>query len=379
MARKSVRIFRRVLIVFLLMVVSFSVIAFFYMKQDKFGQLAEGPRLERIRKSPNFRDGIFQNQHPTPQLTEGYGYMEVMYEFLFKHNARRKPVDKIPSMKTDLLNLSPGQDVLVWMGHSSYFIQLDGKRILADPVFSGDASPVPGTNKAFAGTDRYTTDDLPPIDYIFISHDHYDHVDYETLLKLISKTGKIFCGLGVGAHLELWGFRPEQIVESDWNEEIRPDSGFVVHTTPARHFSGRGLSANKSLWMSYVLAFPTMKIYIGGDSGYDTHFADIGNKFGPIDLAILENGQYDIKWRYIHLLPEEVVKAVRDLKSKRLFPVHSSKFAMANHAWDEPLIKVTALARAGKEPLPLVTPMIGQLVNLKDTTQVFREWWVGVN
>jgi L-ascorbate metabolism protein UlaG (beta-lactamase superfamily) len=378
MAHRSVRIFKRVLIVFFTILVLFTIVAFFYMKQDKFGRLAEGSRLERIKKSPNFRDGIFQNIHHTPQISEGYGYTEVMYEFLFKHNPRRKPVDKIPSMKTDLLNLSPAHDILVWFGHSSYFIQLDGKRILADPVFSGDASPVPGTNKAFAGTDRYNTDDLPPIDYIFISHDHYDHVDYTTLLQLISKTGKIFCGLGVGAHLELWGFRPEQIIECDWNEEIRPDSGFVVHTMPARHFSGRALSANKSLWLSYVFASPTMKIYIGGDSGYDTHFADVGGKFGPIDLAILENGQYDIKWKYIHLLPEEVIKAAKDLRAKRLFPVHSSKFAMANHAWDEPLIKVTELARAEKTPLPLVTPIIGEIVNLKDSSQVFSQWWVGI-
>ncbi|HTE25543.1 MBL fold metallo-hydrolase [Flavitalea sp.] len=376
MARKSVRILKRILIVFFSIIMLFIIATFFYMRQDKFGQLAEGNRLERIKKSPNYHDGKFQNIHHTPQITEGYSYTEVLYEFIFKHTKRRKPDDKIPSMKTDLLHLSPDQDILVWFGHSSYFIQLDGKRILADPVFSGDASPVPGANKAFAGTDRYTTDDLPPIDYIFISHDHYDHVDYTTLLKLISKTGKIFCGLGVGAHLELWGFRPEQVIESDWNEEIRLDSGFVVHTTPARHFSGRGLSANKSLWLSYVLASRTMKIYIGGDSGYDTHFADIGKKFGPIDLAVLENGQYDIKWRYIHLLPGEVIKAAKDLKAKRLFPVHSSKFAMANHAWDEPLIKVSELNKQSN--IPLVTPIIGELVNLKDSTQVFSQWWVGI-
>ncbi|RYY08999.1 MAG: MBL fold metallo-hydrolase, partial [Chitinophagaceae bacterium] len=256
MARKSLRILKRILVVLLSIILLFVVVAFFYMRQDKFGQLAEGKRLERIKKSPNYRDGKFQNVHHTPQITEGYGYTEVMYEFLFRHNKRRKPVDKIPSMKTDILGLRPDQDVLVWFGHSSYYIQLNGKRILADPVFSGDASPVPGTNKAFAGTDRYTTDDLPPVDYIFISHDHYDHVDYTTLLRLISTTGKIFCGLGVGAHLESWGFSPEQIVESDWNEEIRPDSNFTVYTTPARHFSGRGLSANQSLWLSYVLVAP---------------------------------------------------------------------------------------------------------------------------
>ena len=347
------------------------------MRQAKFGKLASGARMEMIKNSPNFRDGKFQNIHVTPQITEGYGYAEVTYQFLFKKNKRRKPLDSIPSMKTDLLHLSPDQDILVWFGHSSYFMQIDGKRILVDPVFSGDASPVPGTNKAFKGTDRYTVDDLPAIDYLFISHDHYDHVDYSNLLKLVPKTRKVICGLGVGAHLEYWGFNPDQIIEKDWNEEVKLDDGFVVYTTPARHFSGRGFSANRSLWMSYVFQTPTMKIYIGGDSGYDTHFAEIGNKFGPIDLAIVENGQYDIKWRYIHLWPEEVIKAATDLKAKRLFPVHSSKFVMANHDWDEPLRKVTELNKAANN-IPLVTPIIGEIVNLKDQQQQFKQWWVGI-
>jgi L-ascorbate metabolism protein UlaG (beta-lactamase superfamily) len=345
------------------------------MQKAIFGKLATGARLEKIQHSPNFRGGKFQNINITPQITEGYGYGEVLYQFLFKKHKRRKPLNNIPSVKTDLLHLQPGEDILVWFGHSSYFMQLDGKTILVDPVFSGDASPIPGTNKAFKGTDRYSTEDLPAIDYLFISHDHYDHVDYATLLKLQPKTKKIICGLGVGAHLEHWGFKAEQIIESDWHEEIKLDDGFAVYTTPARHFSGRGFSANRSLWMSYVLESPTMKIYIGGDSGYDTHFAEIGKKFGPIDLAILENGQYDIKWRYIHMLPDEVLKAAIDLKAKRLFPVHSSKFVLANHAWDEPLIKVTEL---NTTHIPLVTPIIGQLVYLKDPKQQFSQWWIGV-
>ncbi|MGZ8538117.1 MAG: MBL fold metallo-hydrolase, partial [Flavisolibacter sp.] len=142
----------------------------------------------------------------------------------------------------------------------------------------------------------------------------------------------------------------------------------------ARHFSGRGLTGrNKSLWCSFLLQSPSMKIYIGGDSGYDKHFAEIGNQFGPIDLAILENGQYDHKWKYIHMFPEELLQAAMDLKSKRVFPVHSGKFAMSNHAWDEPLIKVTELNQSAK--LNLITPMIGEVVRLKDNHQKFSEWW----
>ncbi len=376
MAGKIFRIFIRLTLIICSIGMVLGLTTFLYMRQDKFGKLATGTRLEKIKRSPNFRDGKFQNIHYTPQLTEGYGYGRVLYEFFFKRNKRRKPSDNIPTIKSDLLHLPADQDIMVWFGHSSYFIQLDGKKILVDPVFSGDASPIPGTNKAFAGTDRYRVEDLPDLDYIFITHDHYDHTDHSTLIQLQSKTRKILCGLGVGAHLELWGFTPEQIIERDWNEEIKLDDGFVAHTAPARHFSGRGFSPNRSLWLSYVFQSPTMKIYIGGDSGYDTHFAEIGKKFGQIDLAILENGQYDIKWRYIHMLPDEVVKAAIDLQAKRLFPVHSSKFVMANHAWDDPLVQVTAFSK--DSPVSLVTPVIGEVVNLKDSTQQFKQWWVGL-
>ena len=353
-----------------------SLITFLYMMQTKFGKNPSGERLARMIKSPHFKDGKFQNLSHTPEITEGFGYTDVMYEFFFKSPPRRSPIDVIPSVKTDLLNLPPDQDVLVWFGHSSYFIQLDGKRILVDPVFSGNASPIPGTNKSFKGTDRYTVEDLPAIDYLFISHDHYDHVDYETLIKLKSKVKTVFCGLGIGAHFEDWGYSLNAIVETDWNEKLEPDSGFVIYTKPARHFSGRGLTKNNTLWQSYLLQSPTMKIYIGGDSGYDTHFADIGSEHGPIDLVLIDNGQYDIKWKYIHTLPEEVIQAAKDLKAKRLFPVHSSKFMMANHPWDEPLIRVTELNREAK--IPLVTPIIGELVYLKDEHQFFKPWWVGV-
>jgi L-ascorbate metabolism protein UlaG (beta-lactamase superfamily) len=279
-------------------------------------------------------------------------------------------------MKTNLMDLPVGTDVLIWFGHSSYFMQLDGKRILVDPVFSGNASPLPGSNKAFKGTDRYQVSDLPDIDYLFISHDHYDHADYETLRQLVSKTKHVICGLGVGAHLEHWGFPVSTIIEKDWNERIVLDNNFVVNILPARHFSGRGFSRNNTLWVSFMFQTPTMSIFIGGDSGYDHSFKDIGDKYGPVDLAILENGQYDIMWKYIHLMPDEVLGAAKDLKAKRLFPVHSSKFAMGNHPWNEPLVRITELNKSVN--MPLITPMIGEQVNLKDESQQFRKWWEGI-
>jgi len=336
----------------------------------------DGDRLEMIKKSPNFKEDKFVNFNHTTQMTEGVSFTGAMYEYLFKKVKRKSPLNGIPSIKTDLKNLSGDRGVLVWFGHSSYFIQIDGKRILVDPVFSGSVSPVPGTNKSFKGTDIYTVDDLPEIDYLFISHDHYDHLDYKTMIEIKAKTKKVICGLGVGSHLEHWGYPAENIIEKDWNESIGLDNGFIVYTTPARHFSGRAFRSSKTLWISYVLQTPTIKIFIGGDSGYDTHYADIGNKFGPIDLAILDNGQYDEKWRYVHHLPDEALKAAKDLKAKRLFPVHNSKFDIANHAWSEPLVRITNLNKT--ENIPLMTPMIGEMVNLKDDQQEFKQWWVGI-
>lgn len=376
--QKILRVLKRVALVTLSLIVILVIVAFFYMKLPQFGTSPEGERLTRIAKSSNFKEGKFENIHTTPDLTEGYSTVGVTWEFLTNRSERRRPVDIIPSVKTDLLHLPIDQDVLVWFGHSSYFMQIDGKRILVDPVLSGNASPIPGTITAFNGTDGYSVEDFPEIDYLFISHDHYDHVDYETLIKLKSKAKKVICGLGVGAHFEGWGYSLDNVIEKDWNESVNLDSGFVAHVTPARHFSGRGLTRNNTLWVSYVLQTPTLKIYMGGDSGYDTHFADIGKEFGPIDLAILDNGQYDKKWKYIHTLPEEVLQAAHDLKAKRLFPVHSSKFVLANHPWDEPLMSVTELNNKASDPIPLVTPIIGELVFLHDETHQFKPWWVGV-
>ena len=364
------------MIISILLVAIIAIVTIVYMRQDKFGQTPREARLERMKKSPHFKDGKFHNIHHTPELTEGNTMLGVTMEFLFNKAPRRRPIDVIPSIKTDIKNISEHQDVLIWFGHSSYYMQLDGKRFLVDPVFSGNASPIPGTNTSFQGTDNYTVDDLPNIDYLIISHDHYDHVDYETLGKLKEKTSQVICGLGVGSHFEYWGYPQEIIHEKDWNETVALDSGFTIHTATARHFSGRGFSRNNTLWMSYVLETPSMKIYIGGDSGYDTHYAEIGKKHGPIDIAVVENGQYDLKWKYIHNLPEEVLQAAVDLKARRLFPVHSSKFVMANHPWDEPLSRVTELN--SRHNIPLITPIIGEIVHLKDSAQQFSRWWEGL-
>ena len=341
-----------------------SIFTYFVLNQKQFGKKPTGERLERIMKSPNYLNGAFQNQHITPVMTEGVSYPQVMMKFIFGKKIRVTPDVEIPSVKTDLMHLDRKKDVLVWFGHSSYFIQIDGKRILVDPVLSGYASPFSFSVKAFKGSDRYNAEDIPDIDYLFISHDHWDHLDYKTVMKLKPRIGKVICGLGVGADFEYWGFNRKSIIEMDWNEQAIPDEGFIINAIPARHFSGRGFKRNQTLWSAYVLQTPTMKIFIGGDGGYDTHFAETGKKFGPIDLAILENGQYDKDWKYIHLLPADLLKAFKDLNAKRLLTVHNSKFALGNHPWDEPLIKVSTSAK--ELHIPLLKPLIGEVVNLEE-------------
>lgn len=358
----------------LFILISFVILVMLFMQQTKFGRLPKGEYLNTIKNSENYHTKSFQNKSHTPDLTEGVSYWTVLIEFIFKKNKRIKPAQPLPAIKTNIKELAAETDLLIWFGHSSYYMQIDGKQILVDPVLSGNASPLSFTTKSFAGTDVYTPDDFPEIDYLFISHDHWDHLDYETLKALKPKLKKIICGLGVKTHLIRWGFAEHQIIECDWNENVVLEKGFQFHSTSARHFSGRGLKRNQSLWMSYVLSTPSKKIFIGGDSGYDSHFAEIGLQHGPFDWVILECGQYDESWKYIHMMPEEVAKAAVELKAKMLLPVHWAKFALSNHNWDDPIIRVTKAA--ANLNIPYQTPMIGELLELDNPNT--KEWWLGL-
>jgi len=344
-----------------------------FLSQAQFGKLPKGERLEKIKKSPNYKNGQFQNQSNTPALSDGVSYYAVMKEFFFNKNKKRKPEMAIPSKKTDLLALSRDSDLLIWFGHSSYFIQANGKRFLIDPVLSGNASPIKSTTRSFTGSDVYTTDEIPDIDYLIITHDHYDHLDYETLKKMRSRIKTVITGLGVGSHLEYWGFDPKIILERDWYDELSLAEGFKIWLTPARHFSGRLFKRNQTLWSSFVLSTPSSKIFIGGDGGYDKHFAEIGKRFGPFDLAILECGQYDKSWKYIHMMPEEVHQAAKDLRASKLMPVHWGKFQLANHNWDDPIIRISALCKA--DSTAILTPMIGERLDFHQTVNHSDGWW----
>lgn len=342
------------------------------LNRPEFGKAPSGATLKRVKNSPHYRNGAFQNLNETPQFAENTGVARVFWTFFTDLTPDKTPKEAFHFEKTDLHALSPKENVLIWMGHSSYFIQLDGKKILVDPVFSGHAGPFSFMNKSFEGTDIYNTDDIPEIDFLIITHDHWDHLDHKTVKNLFPKTKKVITGLGTGSHLEYWGLPPQKLIELDWYEKAESSDGFTIHAEPARHFSGRGLKRNGTLWVSFILKSLTQTIYIGGDSGYDDHFKDIGKRHGSVDLAILEAGQYNKDWPYIHMLPGEQLKATKDLNAKRLLPVHNSKFSLAKHPWYEPMKETV---KRNTDSLRVLFPKIGQKLDWNDDSVVFEHWW----
>jgi len=343
------------------------------MQQKSFGKLPSGERLVRIEKSPNYKEGTFRNLEATPMMAEGVSYPKMLYEFFFKEVAGQVPDAALPSIQTDLKTVSSDKSLIIWFGHSSYLIKINGKNILVDPVFSERTSPVQyAGSKRFEGTGVYTIDDFPDIDVVIITHDHYDHLDYNSILQLKSKA-KLFCtSLGVGSHLAYWGIDEKSIVEFDWWDTQTILPGIDLTAAPARHFSGRGFTRFKTLWSSFILKTADAKIFIGGDSGYDSTFRTIGQKFGPFDIALLECGQYDVKWPYIHMLPEQTAQAAVDLRTNVLMPVHWGKFKLANHAWRDPIERVSI--RASELQLRITTPRIGETVEIGGNYPV-SVWW----
>ncbi len=294
-------------------------------------------------------------------------------ETLFGEKGQPRPPGAIPAIKTDLKTLDPAQDLVVWLGHSAYFIQLDGKRILIDPVFSTNAAPIPAANKAFEGTSIYTADDMPEVDALLISHDHYDHLDYPSILALKPKVKQVIVGLGVGAHFERWGYDMRTVREADWNEVVALSPQVQVHVTPARHYSGRTFTRDQSLWVGFALVSPERRLFVSGDSGYGPHFAEIGQRLGPFDWVALDAGQYDPRWANVHMTPEQAVQAAEDLHARVLMQAHVGRFSIAPHDWDDPFKRMVAASRG--HGYSLWTPEIGQAVYLDGCAQSFTAWW----
>lgn len=336
----------------------------------------------RINHSKNYKNGAFQNLSFTPTMAPDVSFIHILKD-MFRRPKSVRPQNIIPSVKTDLKSLFSKDPLIIWFGHSSYLIHCNGQNILVDPVFSGHASPMSFMIKAFDGSNVYTADDMPEIDLLVLTHNHYDHMDVQTISKLKGKIRNYLTTIGVKRSLEKLGIAADKITDLDWWEKKEYKDKLILTAAPARHFSGRGIKRGGSLWASFVLEIENHKIFIGGDSGYDNHFKLIGDTFGPFDLAILECGQYNTSWPFIHMMPEETVQACLDLNAEILLPVHWGKFALANHPWDEPVRRVKQ--SADEKGLKMTAPMIGEPIIISkdqpDKEQTAsdsysqKEWW----
>ena len=339
----------------------------------QFGANATGARLERIEKSPHFKDGKFQNLVETPMYGENTSLWQSMVKFI-RGGKNREPDSVIETVKFSDSALNIDDVTVTWFGHSTILLQIAGKNLLIDPVFSNHTSPFAFLGpKAFPYSNQYSIDELPEIDAVLISHDHYDHLDYESIHKLKSRVSKFYAPLGLGAHLEKWGIPAKNITEAEWWDEFQFDQEILFSCVPMRHFSGRGIAdRNKTLWAGWVIKSKNHTIIHTGDSGYGDHFKQIGEKYGPFDLTMVECGQYNEGWPYIHMTPEETVQAHIDLNGRLLLPIHWGRFNLSIHAWTDPAERVSKAAY--KRNIELITPVPGQQV-LVNHPLVFYEWW----
>lgn len=343
-----------------------------FVHRPEFGRAPGKERLARIQTSPHYQNGKFQCLEPVDLEGDENRFM-AMWKFLFGDKADLLPQQRMLAKKTNLKALDAAEDVVVWMGHSTFYLQLGGRRILIDPVFSSYASPFFFINKAFPGSNVYTAADMPDIDVLILSHDHWDHLDYPTIMSLKPKIRDIVCPLGVGEYFEQWGFALEQLHEEDWFTEVKLADDFSVHVLPSQHFSGRFLQPNSTEWASFAFVTPKHRVFFSGDGGYGAHFKEIGRRFGGFDLAIMENGQYDERWHRIHLMPKETAQAAEDVGAKAVIPAHSGKFALARHAWDAPYRAFIEESRDKR--YEIVTPEIGELAYIGVEEQNFDHWW----
>lgn len=331
--------------------------------------------LVRKQKSPNFKDGKFVNLIPTSMEMGFSGFMSILRDQI-KSLPNRKPMHKLHAEKLDVAAASK-QPQITWFGHSTFLLQIDGKNILLDPVFGRSPSPFPAIGPQRFSELPAQPEDLPDIDVVLISHDHYDHLDYGSIKKLKNKVAIFFVPLGVAAHLQKWGVKPSQITELDWWDE-GSFGGLDLVCTPSRHFSGRTLTDRfDTLWCSWVIKSDKTKVFFSGDTGYGPHFKEIGSKYGPFDLTLLECGQYDKRWSTIHMMPEQTVQAHLDLKGKRMIPIHWGAFVLALHTWTDPVERVL---KAGKKADAIIlTPKLGQTLPFTSDQPLTSKWWKGSN
>ncbi|RAU96148.1 hypothetical protein DQG13_21005 [Paenibacillus sp. YN15] len=338
------------------------------------GAKAAGSRLQAVHSSAHYAKNKFVNLIPT-SMNAGFRDMLSAGKDMIRGIPNSRPRRGETAGKLNPADLeNAAQSKVIWLGHSSLLVQINGLTLLLDPMFGTAPSPVPFVGgKRYSDTPPADVKDLPPIDAVLLSHDHYDHLDYGTIRKLRSKVGHFFVPLGVGAHLERWGVPAEKITEADWWDELGLQ-GLKLFCAPSRHFSGRSLTdRNTTLWCSWVLDGGQERIFFSGDSGYGPHFQEIGKRYGPFDLTLMECGQYNERWAAIHMLPEETVQAHQDVGGKLLLPIHWGAFTLSLHAWTEPVER--AVAAAEKQGVAIATPRIGEPVLLGRPPHSSTRWW----
>lgn len=358
-------------IIIVLLIISIISFLLFRHISVEMGRKPKGERLERILKSENYQNEVFQNTEETLMDRPPYeGIKEMM-----KKREGQKPAKALPTLPIDKKRYEhsdSAETLMTWLGHSTLLIKTNGVIILIDPVFSNRASLFQRVGpKKFDYSQDYTYADLPEIDIVLLTHDHYDHLDSRAIMHYKSKVKKFIMPLGVGAHLEHWGVAKEKIEEYDWWEKTT-FMGVEFTATPGRHFTGRLFSDRfKTLWCGWAIKSENSNIYFSGDSGFFKGFKTIGEKLGPFDFAFMECGQYSKYWPAIHMMPEESLQAALDVKSSVAMPVHWGKFKLSIHNWNEPPIRF--LQRATEIGLKVATPKIGQTFSLKDIPS--QPWW----
>jgi len=342
--------------------------------KNLFGSTPSKEDIEKYNASPNWKDGKFQNLETT---NLGLNYWDLSEQIFkqFKDKENREP--KFP-LEIEKFNLNEFLNdatsfKFCWFGHSVILIRLEGKTILIDPMLGPDASPIaPFKTKRFSENTLDLIDNFPDIDLMLLSHDHYDHIDYASILKLKSKTKLYYVALGVKRHLAGWDIEKDKIIEFDWWDK-QVFENIEIHFTPTRHFSGRGITDRaKSLWGGWTILSNENKICFSGDGGYGQHFKSIGEKFGAYDFAFMECGQYNTAWKNIHLLPEQSVNAALDLKAKKVMPVHWAAFTLSPyHKWYEPADQF--IHYCNEKSLDYISPKLGALVH--PDTHINSNWW----
>ena len=322
--------------------------------------------------SPHYYDGKFNNLNETSVSTGSF--FGTLLDYMVGDDDR-DPGVVLPTKEYQNMSLNESDVSVTWFGHSTILIQSHNTTILLDPVLGDEGlDPLIFGPSPFAYEHTYDLEDLPSVDYVFISHDHYDHLDMKTIQSL--EGAEFFVPLGVKSHLTTWDIPSDDVLEFDWYDEHNISSEFFIALTPSQHFSGRGVSGDNTLWGSWVLDFNGHKIFFSGDSGYSSEYAEIGDKYGPFDIAIIEAGQYNEAWSSIHMFPEQSVQASIDLNASTILPIHNTKYVLSLHKWDAPLERVTAAGELLNQTVS--TPYIGESFVLGGENPDTR-WWRDVD